>query len=99
MKYVITLFTVLLFASCGKEEACETMATGTLCVENQTFSDIAIDIEGLGEFQVSANSTRCWEDVSAGVRDYFAIDRDITAVWDDQIDVRQCATTNIVLRK
>ena len=99
MRHLFLALAVLLaFASCDKEEACERSATGTLCFENQTSTTVAVDPEGLSTFSLAPGDTKCFDEVSAGVRNYTALSTD-GYFYDNTTDVRQCREVVVQLRK
>lgn len=96
---ILFLFPVFLSVGCKKEEPCQINATGTLCIDNQTFVDVGAVIDGIPGFTVPANSTVCKENISSGVRSYNILAADLSSSWTDEVDIRQCAENTITLRR
>ena len=79
-KLLFVIFVVLFFASCKKEQPCETNGTGTICIENNTTVDIQISFNGNVIGIVNAGEEVCqeWE---SGTINIFGIARGGVNTW------------------
>jgi len=90
-KLLLLLLPLLLLLGCEKEQECERLQFGSICITNSTSKVVYLSIDSGSQVELSTGNVHCRDLVSVGVHSYEATTGGLFPdTWSETVDIIAC---------